>query len=98
MTSPMQGMFDDVDGVENNLRRYNVILPSPLQNRIDDLHRRWKELQLKMLNRENTIQENITEYDMNITQEPLQGKEPFQGRLGHDFLQGPLAVYTSAPF
>jgi hypothetical protein len=94
----MQGMFDDVDGVENNLRRYNVILPSPLQNRIDDLHRRWKELQLKMLNRENTIQENITEYDMNITQEPLQGKVYVQGRLGHDFLQGPLAVYTSAPF
>ena len=69
----MQGMFDEVDEVENNLRRCNVILPSPFQNRLDDLHRRWKELQLKMLNRENTIQENITEYDMNITQEPLQG-------------------------
>ncbi|XP_028414557.1 dystrophin-like isoform X10 [Dendronephthya gigantea] len=72
IVSPLQGMFDDVDGVENNLRRCNVILPSPWQNRLDDLHRRWKELQMKMLNRENTIQENITEYDMNITQEPLQ--------------------------
>ena len=67
-------MFDDVDGVENNLRRCNVILPSPYQNRLDDLHRRWKELQMKMLNRENTIQESVTEYDMNITQEPLQGE------------------------
>ena len=67
-------MFDDLDGAENNLRRYNVILPSPYQTRLDDLHRRWKELQMKMLNRENTIQENITEYDMNITQEPLQGE------------------------
>ena len=67
-------MFDDMDGVENNLRRYNTVPPPATQKRIDDLHRRWKELQLKMLNRENTIQENITEYDMNVTQEPLQGR------------------------
>ena len=66
-------MFDDIDGVENNLRRCDVNLPSPFQNRLDDLHRRWKELQIKMLNRENVIHENISEYDMNITQEPLQG-------------------------
>ena len=66
-------MFDDVDGAENNLRRYNVVSPGPTQTHLDGLHRRWKELQLKMLNRENTIQENISEYDMNVTQEPLQG-------------------------
>ena len=81
--SPLQGMFDDVDGVENSLRRHNVISPAPMQTRLDDLHRRWKELQLKMLNRENTIQENITEYDMNVTQEPLQGRVCVVRRVAH---------------
>ena len=89
----MQGMFDDVDGVENNLRRCNVILPSPFQARIDDLHRRWKELQMKMLNRENTIQENITEYDMNITQEPLQGMVYVLGKTENIIMTIDLHIY-----
>lgn len=60
-------MLDDVDGTENNLRKNHVTSPPMWQTRLDGMHRRWKELEIKMSNRENTIQDKLAQGPLQST-------------------------------
>lgn len=71
----LQNMFETLSSTEGELRRKGVSLSPALQNRIDQLYRRWKQLQIQLLQRQHAMQEAYSSIDMSSIQ-GLQGKRP----------------------
>lgn len=69
----LQNMFETLTSTENELRRQGVSLSPTLQNRIDQLYRRWKQLQIQLLQRQHAMQEAYSSIDMSSIQ-GLQGQ------------------------
>lgn len=68
----LQQMFENMSNTEGELRRRGVNLSANLQNRIDQLYRRWKQLQIQMIQRQNALQDAYPEGDSQSLQ-ALQG-------------------------
>ena len=68
----LQGMFEGMSQADGDLRRAGVALSPALENRIDQLNRRWKQLQLQLLQRQHLLQEAYTDLDSPLLQR-LQG-------------------------
>lgn len=68
----LQNMFETLSSTEGELRRKGVSLSPALQNRIDQLYRRWKQLQIQLLQRQHAMQEAYSSIDMSSIQ-GLQG-------------------------
>ncbi len=69
----LQNMFETLSSTEGELRRKGVSLSPTLQNRIDQLYRRWKQLQIQLLQRQHAMQEAYSSIDMSSIQ-GLQGQ------------------------
>ena len=57
-------MFETLSRTENELRQKSVSLTPTLQSRIDQLYRRWKQLQIQLLQRQHALQEAYSSFDM----------------------------------
>lgn len=60
----LQNMFETLSSTESELREKSVSLSPNLQNRIDQLYRRWKQLQIQLLQRQHAMQEAYSSFDM----------------------------------
>ncbi|XP_015765650.1 PREDICTED: dystrophin-like isoform X3 [Acropora digitifera] len=60
----LQNMFETLSRTENELRQKSVSLTPTLQSRIDQLYRRWKQLQIQLLQRQHALQEAYSSFDM----------------------------------
>ncbi|XP_048577310.1 dystrophin isoform X2 [Nematostella vectensis] len=59
----LQHMFEQMSNTEGDLRRRGINISANLQNRIDQLYRRWKQLQLQMIQRQNALQDAYADVD-----------------------------------
>lgn len=61
-------MFETLSSTESELRHKGVSLSPSLQNRIDQLYRRWKQLQIQLLQRQHALQEAYSSFDTSSVQ------------------------------
>ena len=59
----LQHMFENMGSAEAELHRKGVTLSTNLQNRIDQLYKRWKQLQNQMLSRQTVLQDASSDLD-----------------------------------
>lgn len=64
----LQNMFETLSSTESELRHKGVSLSPSLQNRIDQLYRRWKQLQIQLLQRQHALQEAYSSFDSSSVQ------------------------------
>ncbi|XP_065057528.1 dystrophin-like isoform X3 [Rhopilema esculentum] len=63
--SGLEGQFDNMDGSAKELRQFHcVVLSGSLESEIDQLHRRWNQLHIGCVERQRTIQELLSDYDI----------------------------------
>ena len=60
----LQNMFETLSSTESELRQKGVSISPSLQNRIDQLYRRWKQLQIQLLQRQHALQEAYSSLDL----------------------------------
>lgn len=56
-------MFENMGSAEAELHRKGVSLSTNLQNKIDQLYKRWKQLQNQMLSRQTVLQDACSDMD-----------------------------------
>ena len=63
--SGLEAQFDNMDGSAKELRQFHcVVLSGSLEGEIDQLHRRWNQLQIGCVDRQRTIQDLLSDYDI----------------------------------
>lgn len=72
----LQNMFETLSSTENELRQKSVSLSPTLQSRIDQLYRRWKQLQIQLLQRQHALQEAYSSFDRSSIPGLLGSVEP----------------------
>lgn len=72
----LQNMFETLSSTESELRQKGVSISPSLQNRIDQLYRRWKQLQIQLLQRQHALQEAYSSLDLSSMPGLLGSVEP----------------------